>query len=252
MIDALGAPQSLLVLGGGSDIALATARVLVRGRTRAVYLAGRSPERLAGAADELRSLGATTVETLPFDANDPASHAAFVADVFGRADIDVVLLAFGLLGDQAAAEKDPSVGVELARTNYVGAVSVGLAVAERLREQGHGVLVVLSSVAGERARRSNFVYGSTKAGLDAFATGLGDALHGSGARVMVVRPGFVTTKMTAGMDPVPFSTTAEGVADAIVRGLQRGSETIWVPPVLRFVMSALRHVPRPVFRKLPL
>jgi decaprenylphospho-beta-D-erythro-pentofuranosid-2-ulose 2-reductase len=118
--------------------------------------------------------------------------------------------------------------------------------------QGHGTIVLLSSVAGERARQSNYMYGSSKAGVDAFAQGLGDSLAGTGVQVMVVRPGFVKTKMTAGRDPVPFSTTADAVAGEVVKGLARGSHTVWAPPVLRLVMSVLRHVPRPLFRRLPL
>ena len=140
--------------------------------------------------------------------------------------------------------------VQLARTNYVGAVSVCLAVARRLREQGHGTLIVLSSVAGERVRRSNFIYGSTKAGLDGFAQGLGDALAGSGAGVLIVRPGFVKTKMTAGMAAAPLSTTPESVATATVRALQRGQEIVWVPWPLRWVMVVIRHLPRSLFRRL--
>ena len=102
----------------------------------------------------------------------------------------------------------------------------------------------------ERARKSNFVYGSSKAGLDAFAQGLGDRLHGSGVHVMVVRPGFVRTKMTAGLDDVPLSTGPDAVAEAIADGLRRNAHTVWVPTPLRFVMSALRHLPRPLFRRL--
>ncbi len=136
--------------------------------------------------------------------------------------------------------------------NYLGAVSVAVPVARRLRSQGHGTLVALSSVAGERARRSNFVYGSTKAGFDAFFQGLGDSLAASGVQVIVVRPGFVHTKMTRGLDPAPLSTTPEAVATAIVEGLARGSHTVWAPPALRWVMAVLRHVPRPLFRRLPL
>jgi len=113
----------------------------------------------------------------------------------------------------------------------------------------HGSLVVLSSVAGERGRKDNFIYGSTKAGLDTFAQGLGDSLHGTGVHVMVVRPGFVETKMTAGREKAPFSTTPDAVADAIVAGLRKGSEIVWVPAALRFVFSGLRHLPRPVFRR---
>jgi len=250
VIDALGAPQSLLLLGGTSEIGLATARRFVARRCRRVVLAGRPSARLSAAADELRSRGAT-VETVDFDAARTGDHAAALDRAWAGGDVDVVLLAFGVLGDQARAESDPDHAVEVAQTNYVGAVSAGLHAARRLRAQGHGALVVLSSVAGERVRRSNFVYGSTKAGLDGFAQGLGDALHGSGVHVMVVRPGFVRTRMTAGLDPAPFATTAEAVAEAVEAGLQRGARTVWVPGLLRGVMSGLRHLPRPVFRRLP-
>jgi decaprenylphospho-beta-D-erythro-pentofuranosid-2-ulose 2-reductase len=163
-----------------------------------------------------------------------------------------VLLAFGVLGEQAEQEADPATAVHVARVNYVGAVSAGLHCATRLRRQGHGVLVVLSSVAGERARRANFVYGSTKAGLDAFAQGLGDALHGSGAKVLVVRPGFVRSKMTAGRKEAPMTVTPEDVADAIVDGIRLGRHTVWVPAKLRLVMTVVRHLPRPLFRRLPM
>lgn len=253
MENALGSVQSLLVLGGNSDIARATARRLVRDRTRTVILAGRDPETMAPVARELEALGAQTVETAAFDALDTASHQSFVDEVFERhGDIDAVLLAFGVLGDQQKAEKDPRAALHVLETNYLGAVSVLIPVAQRLRGQGHGTLVVLSSVAGERARRSNFVYGSSKAGLDAFSQGLSYALDGSGARVLIVRPGFVRTKMTAGMKPAPFSTDPETVAEAIQQGIRDDAGIVWVPGVLRWVMSVLRHLPRAIFRRLPL
>ncbi|MEU3373267.1 decaprenylphospho-beta-D-erythro-pentofuranosid-2-ulose 2-reductase [Streptomyces sp. NPDC006660] len=250
MKDAFGTPQSLLVLGGTSEIALATARRLVARRTRTVWLAGRSSPALDSAAANLRRLGAD-VRTLDFDALDCAAHEVALGKVFAEGDIDMVLLAFGVLGDQTRDESEPMAAVRVAGTNYTGAVSAGLICAKALQAQGHGSLVVLSSVAGERARRGNFIYGSSKAGLDAFAQGLGDALHGSGVHVMVVRPGFVRTKMTAGLAEAPLATTPEAVALAIETGLRRRSELVWVPGALRVVMSALRHVPRGVFRRLP-
>ncbi|MGI8440540.1 MAG: decaprenylphospho-beta-D-erythro-pentofuranosid-2-ulose 2-reductase [Thermoleophilaceae bacterium] len=251
MKDALGSVQSVLVLGGTSEIGLAVARALAAERTRRIVLAARDPSRLTERIEELRRAGAETIDAVAFDADEPEAHPAFVEDVFDRhGDIDLVLVAFGVLGSQEELARDPVAAAGIARTNYVGAVSVTTAVVERLRRQGHGTLVFLSSVAGERARKSNYVYGSSKAGLDAFAQGLGDALAGSGVNVMVVRPGFVHTKMTAGLDPAPFSTTPEAVAEAIVRGLRTGAHTVWAPPVLRFVMSALRHLPRPIFRRL--
>ncbi|MFF2845072.1 decaprenylphospho-beta-D-erythro-pentofuranosid-2-ulose 2-reductase [Streptomyces sp. NPDC058001] len=251
MKDAFGTPQSLLVLGGTSEIALATARRLIARRLRTVWLAGRPSPALEAAAEHLRSLGAE-VRTVAFDALDPESHEEVLGKVFADGDLDMVLLAFGLLGDQARDESDPVSAVRVAQTNYTGAVSAGLVAARALQTQGHGSLVVLSSVAGERARRSNFIYGSSKAGLDAFAQGLGDALHGTGVHVMVVRPGFVRSKMTAGLEEAPLATTPEAVATAIETGLRRRSEMVWVPGTLRVVMSALRHAPRSVFRRLPM
>ena len=253
MKDALGRYASALVLGAGSDIGLATARSLASRGTRTLVLAARRPAELADEAVALRSLGAVTVEAVPFDALDTPSHEVFVEQMFERfGDIDLVLLSFGVLGEQSAAEKDTEAALEVARTNYLGSVSVLLPLARRMREQGHGSIVVLSSVAAERGRRSNFVYGSSKAGLDVFCQGLGDRLHEDGVRVLIVRPGFVRSKMTAGLDPVPLSTTPEAVAGAILAGLDRSAEVVWVPPVLRWVMSGLRHLPRGVFRRLPI
>ncbi|MER5885514.1 decaprenylphospho-beta-D-erythro-pentofuranosid-2-ulose 2-reductase [Streptomyces sp. NPDC001941] len=250
MKDAFGTPQSLLVLGGTSEIGLATARRLVARRTRTVFLAGRPSPALDEAAASLRGLGAD-VRTVAFDALAPDTHEEVLGKVFAEGDVDMVLVAFGVLGDQATDEAEPLAAVRVAQTNYTGALSAGLVCARSLQAQGHGSLVVLSSVAGERARRANFIYGSSKAGLDAFAQGLGDALHGTGVHVMVVRPGFVRTKMTAGMAEAPLATTPEAVATAIEAGLRRRAETVWVPGTLRVVMSALRHVPRPLFRRLP-
>ncbi|MEX0173220.1 decaprenylphospho-beta-D-erythro-pentofuranosid-2-ulose 2-reductase [Streptomyces sp. LMG1-1-1.1] len=250
MKDASGLPQSLLVLGGTSEIGLATARRLIARRTRTVWLAGRPSPALAAAADSLRRLGAD-VRIVPFDALDTESHEERLGKVFTEGPIDMVLLAFGVLGDQARDESDPVAAARVVQTNFTGAVSAGLVCAGALQAQGHGSLVVLSSVAGERARRADFIYGSSKAGLDAFAQGLGDALHGTGARVMVVRPGFVRSKMTAGLPAAPLATTPEAVASAIELGLRRRSETVWAPGALRMVTAAVRHLPRPLFRRLP-
>ncbi|MCU1453004.1 MAG: short-chain dehydrogenase/reductase [Acidimicrobiales bacterium] len=250
MRDALGGVQSVLVLGGGSEIARATVRKLVADRCRTVILAGRRPAALEPVAAELRDAGATTVEVVAFDAQDTTSHATVLGDVFDRhPDLDVVLLAFGVLGSQPEFEADPSAAAAAVQANYVGAVSSGLVVADRLRRQGHGQLVVLSSVAGERARRDNFVYGSSKAGLDAFAQGLADSLTGSGVSVVIVRPGFVRTQMTEGMTDAPFATTADAVADDIVAGIRRDAPVVWSPAKLRWVFVVLRHLPRPIWRK---
>jgi decaprenylphospho-beta-D-erythro-pentofuranosid-2-ulose 2-reductase len=254
VMSSLGQPQSVLLLGGSSEIGLAIVdRYLAASAAGAlrVVLAGRPSDRLTAAAERLATAGAT-VEVLPFDATELHSHGELVTQAFAGGDIDVAVLAFGVLGDQATAEREPALAMEVVQTNYAAAVSVGLLVSQAMRAQGHGALVVLSSVAGERPRRSNFLYGSTKAGLDAFATGLGDSLLGSGVHVLVVRPGFVRGRMTEHLEPAPLSTTPEAVAVAVLAALRSQKQTVWVPGSLRFVMSALRHLPRPLFRRLPL
>jgi decaprenylphospho-beta-D-erythro-pentofuranosid-2-ulose 2-reductase len=251
MIDALGWPQSVLLLGGTSDIALATAtRWAARPGLRVVVAARPSPAR-DEAVRRLTDLGATA-SALDFDARDTASHAGVVKAAAADADIDVALVAFGLLGDAEEAWQDADRAVELAEVNYLGAVSCGVALAQQMRGQGHGTIVALSSVAGERVRRSNFVYGSTKAGMDGFFLGLGEAVRADGVKVVVVRPGFVRTKMTRGLDDVPMAVDAGDVADAIVDAVAKGRDLVWVPSALRYVMSGLRHVPRPLFRRLPI
>ena len=253
MKDALGSPQSVLVLGGGSDIALATVRLLAARRARTVVLAARRPESLDAAVADVRAAGAEAVEAVRFDATDFGSHNAFVDGVWDRfGDFDLVLVAFGVLGDQTRSETDPAAAVDVIQTNFTGAASVAIPVARRMLAQGHGSIVALSTIAAERARRSNFVYGSSKSGMDQFFQGLGDMLHGRGVHVMVVRPGFVKTKMTAGMQAAPFSTTPEEVAKAIARGLERGKEKIWVPEQVRAIATVMHHIPRPIYRKLPL
>lgn len=251
MRDALGALESVLVLGGGSDIAVATVKELAKERTRTVILAGRDTAKLEPVAAELRTAGVTTVELVEFDAAEPDTHPAVIDQVWAdHPDLDLVLLAFGVLGDQDAFDADPVAAADAALVNYAGAVSSGLAVAQHLKAQGHGTLAVITSVAGERARADNFVYGSTKAGLDAFTQGLGDRLAGSGASVMAVRPGFVRTSMTEGMEDGPMATTAEAVAKDIVTGLRHGAHTVWSPAKLRYVFAVLKVLPRPVWRKL--
>ncbi|MFJ2716943.1 decaprenylphospho-beta-D-erythro-pentofuranosid-2-ulose 2-reductase [Streptomyces sp. NPDC087437] len=244
-------PRSLLVLGGTSEIALATVRRLIARRTRTVWLAGRPSPALEEAAAHLRGLG-VEVSTAPFDALDCASHETVLGKVFAEGRVDMVLLAFGVLGDQAYDERAPLNAVRVAQTNYTGAVSAGLVAGQALQNQAHGSLVVLSSAAGERARRADFIYGSSKAGLDTFTQGLGDALYGTGVHVMVVRPGFVRSRATAGREAEPFTVTPEQVATAVELGLRRRSETVWVPGVLRVVTCVLRHLPRAVYRRLPL
>ena len=250
MINALGEPQSLLLLGGTSDIALAIARRYARPGLR-VALAARPSERRSAAATELVDLGCEVTE-VDLEARDHASHATTVEQAFAGGDIDIAVIAFGLLGDPEQAWHDADLALELAEVNYTAPVHLGVLLGQRMLAQAHGWIVALSSVAGERVRRSNFVYGSTKAGLDGFFLGLGEALREYGARVLVVRPGFVKSKMTSGLEEVPLAVTPDQVAEAVTDAIKGKRELIWVPGPLRVVMSGLRHVPRPLFRKLPI
>lgn len=253
MIDALGAPQSMLVLGGTSDIAAATVRRLAAlGRLERVVLAARPGPRRVHAADAVRALGVPEVVELDLEATDTTGHDRLMAQAFDPGDIDVVLLAVGVLPDQPTALGDPALAVDTFAVNATGSASLLLRATARMRAQGHGRVVVLSSVAAERPRQSNFVYGASKSAIDALATGLSDGLHGSGIGVLVVRPGFVHTSMTKGLTPAPLAVGPDAVATAIADHLRDPSGTIYVPSTLRPVMSALRHVPRALFRRLPI
>jgi decaprenylphospho-beta-D-erythro-pentofuranosid-2-ulose 2-reductase len=250
MINAVGEPQSLLLLGGTSDIALAIARRYARSGLR-VVLAARPSERRTVAAVELIDLGCEVTE-VDLDARDNESHATTIEQAFAGGDVDIAVIAFGLLGDPERAWQDPDLALELAEVNYAAPVHLGVLLGQRMQAQAHGWIVALSSVAGERVRRSNFVYGSTKAGFDGFFLGLGEALREYGVHVLVVRPGFVKSKMTSGLDEVPLSVTPDQLADAVVDAINGKRQLVWVPGTLRVVMSGLRHVPRPLFRKLPI
>lgn len=251
MKNALGEAQTIVLLGGRSEIGLAIVDALVTPATATVVLAVRRPDDVDIGSLSFASRG-VDIDVVEFDAVDTASHERIVEDIADRhGDLDVVIVAFGQLGDQAALDDDPAAAADLVQVNFAGAVSASMAVARRFRAQGHGQLVIVSSVAGERVRKANFVYGSTKAGLDGFAQGLSDALEGSGASVLIVRPGFVHTAMTAGLAAAPFATTPGAVAEATVRGLRAGRRIVWVPGILRAVFVVFRHLPAAVWRRMP-
>jgi NAD(P)-dependent dehydrogenase (short-subunit alcohol dehydrogenase family) len=241
-----------VVLGGRSEIGLAVARRLMEGDPAKVVLAARRSEDLDVQEETLRQAGATEVVRVEFDADDVARHRPVLEEIAGEhGPLDVVVVAFGVLGDQERAEREASHALAVVHTDYVAHVSILTELAQLLRAQGHGRLVVFSSVAGVRVRRANYVYGSAKAGLDGFASGLADALHGTEVRLLLVRPGFVIGRMTEGMSPAPFSSTPDQVAAATVAALRRGRGEVWVPAVLRPVFAVMRALPRPIWRRLP-
>jgi decaprenylphospho-beta-D-erythro-pentofuranosid-2-ulose 2-reductase len=236
-----------LLVGGSSEIGLAIVRRLAPER---VWLLGRDSRRLARAAAELDG---ATIEVGLLDAEDVGSHRRTIEQVFAEADgFDVVVIAVGVLGAQAGLDADPDRATEVMRVNFLGVGSLLLECLRQFRQRGAGTLVLLSSVAVERPRASNPIYGAAKAGLDALAQGLSDAIASSGIRVLVVRPGFVKTRMTADLEPPPFATTPEAVALATVSALHGRAGTIWVPGRLRLIFAILRHLPRSIYRRLPL
>jgi decaprenylphospho-beta-D-erythro-pentofuranosid-2-ulose 2-reductase len=249
VIDALGAPRRILLLGGTSEIGLAIVRRLVpAGRDCEVVLAGRDAAALARAGEQLGGTR-TRVRAVTFDALERSGHRAAVDDAWSAGDVDVVVVAFGVLGQQDALLADPEAAARLMEVNVTAAVSVGLHVAQRLRMQGHGRLLALSSIAAVRARPDNFVYGASKAGFDAFFDGLAHELTPYGVHVSVLRPGFVTTRMTAGLTPAPLATGPEAVAEAALRALDHpGPAYVSLPQ--RLVGTALQAVPRRLLSRL--
>jgi short-subunit dehydrogenase len=242
---------TVVLLGGRSEIGIETVIGLASGSV--VVLAARRSDDLADEITRVRAAGASEVHAVEFDADETAAHQALLKKIAAdHGSIGVVVVAFGVLGDQARAEQDPAHAISIVHTDYVAQVSVLTVVAAVLRAQGSGQIVVFSSIAGIRVRRANYVYGSAKAGLDGFARGLADALHGSGVHLLLVRSGFVIGRMTEGMKPVPLlSRTPEHVAAAVVEGLRSGASRIWVPRSLRFAAVLMGVLPQGIWRRMP-
>jgi short-subunit dehydrogenase len=242
--------EVVVIFGGRSEIGAELAARLAPRAT--VLLAARRPDTLNEQVAALTAAGAAAIHVREFDADDLDSHGPLVDSIVAEhGPIGTAVLAFGILGDQARAEKDPAHAAAIVHTDFVAQVSLLTVLANAMREAGSGSIVAFSSVAGVRVRRANYVYGSAKAGLDGFCSGLADALHGSGVQLLVVRPGFVIGRMTEGMTPAPFSSTPAQVASATVRGLAKGRRTVWVPPILRPVFFGMRLLPQAIWRRMP-
>jgi decaprenylphospho-beta-D-erythro-pentofuranosid-2-ulose 2-reductase len=257
VLDAVGNPQTILLLGGTSEIGLAICERYLQNAHARILLAAMpdDPGRDAAVA-QMKAAGARSVELIDFEATDTDSHPKMIDAAFsdggGPRDIDVAIVAFGLLGDAEELWQNQRKAVQIAEINYTAAVSVGVLLGEKMRAQGFGQIIAMSSAAGERVRRSNFVYGSTKAGLDGFYLGLGEALKPSGVHVLVIRPGQVRTRMSAHIKEAPLTVDKEYVANLAVTASAKGKELVWAPGAFRYVMMVLRHIPRPIFRKLPI
>lgn len=253
MRDAFGHPQTVVVLGGTSEIAGALVDRLVADRCRTLVLAGRDSEALEREAQRAKAGGVDEVRIVVFDALDLDHVEEVVSACLDAAGdtVDWVLLTLGLLGDAAGDATDAKQIAENITVNFTWPAAALGSIVPRLRAQGYGRIVVLSSVAGVRVRLANFVYGSAKAGLDAFARSIAESLRGSGVQLHVVRPGFVRTKMTAGLAPAPFAVDPRTVATAVLRGVERDEPVIWVPSALRWVFLAVRTLPHQLWRRLP-
>jgi short-subunit dehydrogenase len=238
------------IFGGRSEIGLELATRLAPGAT--VLLAARRADTLDDEVAAVRSAGAAAVHVREFDADDLASHGPLVDSIVAElGPIGTAVLAFGILGDQSRAEKDPAHAAAIVHTDYVAQVSLLTVLAETMRAAGRGTIVTFSSIAGARVRRANYVYGSAKAGLDGFCSGLADSLHGSGVRLLVMRPGFVIGRMTEGMTPAPFSRTAPQVADGTMRALRGRRRTVWLPWQVGALAVVMRLLPQSVWRRMP-
>jgi decaprenylphospho-beta-D-erythro-pentofuranosid-2-ulose 2-reductase len=250
MENAFGQPQSVVVLGGSSDIARAITKRLCAARAHTVILCGRNQSLLDESAEEAKDYGARTTETVLFDAQDVTDAARVVTEAFEKAaePVDLVVVAVGLLGDQFAQENDATLATNVAAVNFAWPVAALAEVRRRLLAQGSGRILVISSVAAIRIRRNAYLYGGAKAGLDRLCVGMADSLDGTGVRLQLLRPGVVRTRMAKDRSPVPFTTDAEEVAGYVIKGLETNTRVIWSPPILRYVYAMLRHLPQKVWR----
>lgn len=243
---------NVLIIGATSAIAQATARRFAAEGAR-FFLVGRDGSKLAAVADDLRVRGAAGAETYLLDVNNLEKHAAMIeAAVTALGTIDAALIAHGTLGDQTASE---TLVVEALRewsTNATSVIALLTLLANLFERQRHGTIAVISSVAGDRGRRSNYVYGAAKAALNVFLGGLRGRMHAAGVAVVTIKPGLVDTPMTAAIPKNLLFASPERVAQDIHRAMARGTAVVYTPWFWRYVMLLIRAIPEPLFRKLPI
>lgn len=254
MKNGVGVAQNIVLFGGTSEIGIAILKRLVKPGVARVVLVSRNIDAAEVASEGLSSqFPEVDFHHIRFDASDASAMQNVVTSVAEEiGDIDVAVIAQGLLNEGSDYYSHPDGLVEMANVNFTGTMTLMYALAARVKAQGYGKIVLLSSVAGERVRKGNPAYGATKAGIDGFALALDHELAGTGASVLVVRPGFVATKMTSGMKKAPFSTDAESVAAIVERGIASDKKVVWAPGILRWLFLVLKNVPLPVWRRLPL
>ncbi|NLR77684.1 SDR family oxidoreductase [Chitinophaga eiseniae] len=241
---------TILLLGAGSDMAIAIARKFAAEKYN-IQLAARAADTLIPQQQDLQVRYGVTVTTHAFDATNFTSHAAFYAGL--PATPDITICVFGYLGDQEKAQQQWDEAVNIINTNYTGAVSILNVVANSYADRKQGVIVGISSVAGERGRQSNYIYGSAKAGFTAYLSGLRNRLFRSGVHVMSVQPGFVNTRMTQHLTLPPLLTAQpEAVAQAIFKGIEKKKNVLYVKWHWRYIMLIIKLIPESIFKKLSL
>lgn len=245
-------PRRILVLGATSGIAEACIRLWAT-RGDSLFLIARNQEHLAAVAADARTRGAMYVDTAIADLNDTSAHPELLAHAINSlAGLDVAFLALGVLGDQPRAERHFDHASGILHTNFTAPASLLTWLANYCAQRHAGTLAVLSSVAGERGRKSNYVYGSAKAGLTAFVDGLRNRIDREGVRVMTIKPGPVRTSMTAGMKGQERFADVSAVAETLVKAIDCGQDVVYVPAIWRIIMAVIRAVPERVFKKLSL
>ena len=244
--------RRVLIIGATSAIAEATARLLAQ-EGAAFYLVARNQERLQSVADDLRVRSANRVDTAVLDVTDYPAHAGIIEQAAATlGEIDIALIAHGTLPDQQACEASAEETRRQIEVNALSVIALLTELANRCAQQGHGTIAVISSVAGDRGRQSNYVYGCAKAAVSTFLQGLRNRLHGSGVHVMTVKPGFVDTPMTREFRKGALWASPERIARGIVRGIERRKDVVYLPGFWRFVMRIIREIPEPVFKRLSL
>jgi short-subunit dehydrogenase len=244
--------RRVIIFGASSAIAEATAREFAS-RGDALFLVARSAARLRAIADDLRVRGAARVEVHCQDLSDTSAHEAILAEATSAlGGLDAALIAHGTLSDQKACENSIEELLEEFNTNALSAMALCMPLALRFEAQKRGVIAVISSVAGDRGRRSNYAYGSAKAALTAFTSGLRQRLRASGVHVVTVKPGFVDTPMTAAFKKSALWASPASVGKAIARAMIAGTPVIYTPPFWRPIMWVIRCIPESVFSRLQL
>ena len=242
--------RHILIIGATSAIAEATARHFARDGDR-LFLVARNPERLSAVAADLKNRGASQVEALVLDANDTGQHAALVAQADAAlGGLDMVLIAHGTLSDQNACETSYETTLAELHTNCLSVISLLTHIANLFEKQRNGTIAVISSVAGDRGRQSNYVYGTAKAAVTTFLQGLRGRLHRSGVNVITIKPGFVDTPMTAGFRKGLLWASPERVGKGIYRAIDRRKGTVYLPSFWIIIMTIIRVIPEGMFKRL--